>query len=65
MIRLLLTLGRVFGNQKINAPSFYYFNPPHEFLKLCKNHQIVGRTNMETRPGTEGVKATHFVKTIL
>ena len=32
----LLILGRVYGVQKINGQSLYYYDIPHEFLKLCK-----------------------------
>ncbi|MPC45078.1 hypothetical protein E2C01_038763 [Portunus trituberculatus] len=33
---ILLTLGMVYGGQKINSHSLHYFNPPHKFLKLYK-----------------------------
>ncbi|MPC35308.1 hypothetical protein E2C01_028730 [Portunus trituberculatus] len=33
---ILFTLGRVYGGQKINSQSRYYFNPPHKFLKLYR-----------------------------
>ncbi|MPC71448.1 hypothetical protein E2C01_065725 [Portunus trituberculatus] len=33
---ILLTLGRVYGGQKINSHSLHYSNPPHKFLKLYK-----------------------------
>ncbi|MPC88102.1 hypothetical protein E2C01_082994 [Portunus trituberculatus] len=52
---MLFILGRIYGGQRINGQSLYYFNPPHEFLKLHKN-QIVSRINLETRHSTEGVK---------
>ncbi|MPC71935.1 hypothetical protein E2C01_066227 [Portunus trituberculatus] len=33
---ILMTLGRVYGGQKINGHSLHYFNPSHEFLKLYR-----------------------------
>ncbi|MPC28300.1 hypothetical protein E2C01_021501 [Portunus trituberculatus] len=33
-LTILLTLGRVYGDQKINGYSFHYLNPPRKFLKL-------------------------------
>ncbi|MPC99136.1 hypothetical protein E2C01_094532 [Portunus trituberculatus] len=31
-----MTLGRVYGGQKINGQSLHCFNTPHMFLKLYK-----------------------------
>ncbi|MPC89983.1 hypothetical protein E2C01_084949 [Portunus trituberculatus] len=33
---ILLTLGRVYGGQKLNGHSLHYFNPALKFLKLYR-----------------------------
>ena len=39
---IFLALGVVYGGQKINGHSLYYFNPPHELVKL---YEIANKQN--------------------
>ena len=51
-----LTLESVYGGQKINGQTLYSFNPPHDFLMLCKIDKS-SKIDMKMRPNTEGVKS--------
>ena len=52
---VLLTLGRVFGDQKGNDQNLYYFNPTR-VSEAVQNRQKISRIDMKMRPNTEGVK---------
>ena len=51
---ILLTLGRVYGGQRINSLCLYYFNPDMSFCK-CTKSPTNRQSKMKMRHSTEGV----------
>ena len=54
---ILLTLGRVYGGQRINSHSLYYSNPHKSFLS-CRKVTINKLSKYEMHPSPERVKDT-------
>ena len=62
---ILLTLGRIYGGQKINGQSLYYLiiaqvsEAVAQMVSRIDKCQMISRIDMKTGPSTEGVKVPH------
>ena len=55
---ILLTVGRVYGGQKINGMSLCFLSPPPCVSEAAENRLMISRIRIEIPPSTEGVNTS-------